>query len=700
MADIFKTPLKYLPGIGPKRAEVLERDLDLVTYLDLLHYFPYKYVDRTHIYRIRDIRADMPYIQLKGYIRDWQEVGQGRKRRLVGIFSDGTGSIELIWFRSLASIERMYQLGREYIIFGKPQFFNGSYSIVHPEIDDEEKLEGMTGGLMPLYNTSERMKSSGLSNRQMRQMLYTLLRALTPYLGETMPPWILHRAMLMSYPEAIVQIHFPDSTERLEGARRRLKFEELFFIQLKLQRMRLERRVAYQGYRMERVGALFNALYKEHLPFEPTGAQKRVLREIRSDMLSGIQMNRLVQGDVGSGKTLVALMAMLLCLDNGYQACMMAPTEILTRQHHIGLSELVAPLGIEVGLLLGSTPKRSRERILDRLASGELRMIVGTHALLEPAVQFDRLGLAIIDEQHRFGVEQRARLWGKNEGRILPHILIMSATPIPRTLAMTLYGDLDISIIDELPPGRKPIQTVHCFEERMYTVYNFIRSQVGEGRQIYVVFPMIEESEREDMRNLEQGLQRYREVFPEYNIVIVHGKMKPKEKEEHMQRFVSGQAQLLLATTVIEVGVNVPNASVMVIEGANRFGLSQLHQLRGRVGRGAAQSYCILVTGNELGEDAKRRVQIMVETNDGFEIAEQDLRLRGFGELEGTQQSGQQLSLRIANPTRDGEMISYARALVEELLAADPELRHPDHEALERRLLELFHRDTNWGVIS
>lgn len=700
MTDIFKTKLTYLPGVGPKRAEVLARDLDLVTYLDLLHYFPYKYIDRTQIYRVRDIRVDMPYIQLRGYIRDWKEVGEGRKRRLVGIFTDGTGTLELLWFRSFAVIERMYELGREYVIFGKPQYFNGTFSIAHPEIDDEAKLAGITGGLMPVYNTSEKMKSSGLTNRQMRQMLLTLVRLLSPYITETMPSWILSRTSLLSYREAIEQIHFPTNTQLLEEARRRLKFEELFFIQLKLQSLRLERRVAYQGYRMERVGELFHRLYGECLPFDLTGAQKRVVREIRADMGSGVQMNRLVQGDVGSGKTLVALMSMLIALDNGYQACMMAPTEILARQHHAGLSELVAPLGIEVGLLLGSTTKKQRTRLLSRLASGELRMIVGTHALLEPVVQFHRLGIAVIDEQHRFGVEQRARLWSKNAGNTLPHILIMSATPIPRTLAMTLYGDLDISVIDELPPGRKPIQTVHSFEEKMYTVYKFIRSQVDEGRQVYVVFPMIEESERDDMRNLEQGYQRYREAFPDYHIVVVHGKMKAKEKDEHMQRFVSGEAQLLLATTVIEVGVNVPNASVMVIEGANRFGLSQLHQLRGRVGRGAAQSYCILVTGYELGEDAKRRVQIMVETNDGFEIAEQDLRLRGFGDLEGTQQSGQQLSLRIANPARDGEMVQYTRELAEELLTADPQLSHPDHDILRRRMQELYSRETNWGVIS
>lgn len=700
MTEIFKTKLMYLPGVGPKRAEVLARDLDLVTYLDLLHYFPYKYIDRTHIYRVRDIRVDMPYIQLRGYIRDWKEVGEGRKRRLVGIFTDGTGTIELLWFRSLPTIQRMYELGREYIIFGKPQYFNGTFSIAHPEIDDEAKLSGINGGLMPVYNTSEKMKNSGLTNRQMRQMLLSLVRLLSPYITETMPSWILGRTSLLGYREAIEQIHFPTNTQLLEEARRRLKFEELFFIQLKLQSLRLERRIAYQGYRMERVGELFHKLYKEVLPFDLTAAQKRVVREIRIDMGSGVQMNRLVQGDVGSGKTLVALMSMLIALDNGYQACMMAPTEILARQHHAGLNELVAPLGFEVGLLLGSTTKKQRELLLTRLASGELKMIVGTHALLEPVVQFHRLGIAVIDEQHRFGVEQRSRLWSKNTGSILPHILIMSATPIPRTLAMTLYGDLDISIIDELPPGRKPIQTVHSFEEKMYNVYKFIRSQVDEGRQVYVVFPMIEDSERDDMRNLEQGYQRYRDVFPDYNIVVVHGKMKAKEKDEHMQRFISGEAQLLLATTVIEVGVNVPNASVMVIEGANRFGLSQLHQLRGRVGRGAAQSYCILVTGYELGEDAKRRVQIMVETNDGFEIAEQDLRLRGFGDLEGTQQSGQQLSLRIANPARDGEMIQYTRALAEELLTADPQLAHPDHETLRLRMKELYSREINWGVIS
>lgn len=699
MVQIFATPLTYLPGVGPKRAEILARDLELYTYLDLLHYFPYKYIDRSRFYKVREIRPDMPYIQLRGYIREWRDVGEGRKKRLVGVFYDDTGWVELTWFRGQSTIEKMYTLGREYIIFGKPSYYNGVFSIPHPEIDDVSKADSISGGLVPMYNTSEKMKSSGLSNRQMRQMLYTLLKVLAPHLEETLPDALARRTGLMAYPDAIIQIHFPDSSAQLEQARRRLKFEELFFIQLKLQSMKLERKMCYQGFVFEHVGTYFNALYRDHLPFDLTGAQKRVLREIRQDTLAGKQMNRLVQGDVGSGKTLVALLSMLLAVDNGYQACLMAPTEILARQHAVSLSELLRPLGLEVGLLIGSTTKRQRTELLPRLSSGELKLVVGTHALLEEGVQFDRLGMAVIDEQHRFGVAQRSRLWTKNEG-VLPHILIMSATPIPRTLAMTLYGDLDISVIDELPPGRKPIQTQHHYDNQMYPVFSFLREQINLGRQAYVVYPMIEENEQADLKALETGLERYKEIFPEFTLEMVHGKMKAKEKDERMHRFVSGEAQILLATTVIEVGVNVPNASVMIIEGADRFGLSQLHQLRGRVGRGAEQSYCLLITGFQIGADARRRIEIMVESNDGFVIAEEDMRLRGFGELEGTRQSGKQLSLRIANPARDGALVQYARNLAEHILSQDPTLEKAEHQQLAARLKEIYNRPDNWGVIS
>lgn len=699
MNPIFKTSLTYLPGVGPKRAELLARDAELQTYWDLLHYFPYKYVDRSRIFMIREIRPEMPYIQLRGYIREFSEVGQGRKKRLIATFCDDTGCIELTWFRSQSSILRMYSTGREYIVYGKPNFYNRSISIAHPEIDDADRIELSSLGLVPMYTTSERMKSSGLNSRQLRQLIYTLLDILDPHLEESLPPELAQRIALMSYPDALVQVHFPNSIEELERARTRLKFEELFFIQIKLQSLKLQRESFYQGFVFSEVGYYFNELYNHHLPFDLTGAQKRVLREIRQDTLRGKQMNRLVQGDVGSGKTLVALMAMLLALDNGYQACMMAPTEILARQHHASLSELLAPLSLEVGLLIGSTPKRERVQLLPRLASGDLRIIVGTHALLEEGVNFDRLGMAVIDEQHRFGVAQRSRLWTKNAS-ILPHILIMSATPIPRTLAMTLYGDLDISIIDELPPGRKPIRTEHHYDSQMYPVFSFLREELQRGRQAYVVYPMIEENEQTDLKDLESGYERYRDIFPEFTITMVHGKMKPKEKDERMQGFISGETKILLATTVIEVGVNVPNASVMIIESANRFGLSQLHQLRGRVGRGAEQSYCLLVTPYELGAEARRRIEIMVETSDGFVIAEEDMRLRGFGELEGTRQSGKQLSLRLANLAKDAQLVHYARNLAEQILAEDPRLEL----AKNRRILEIYRThyspDANWSVIS
>ena len=696
--DFFHTPLTFLPSVGPRRAKVLAEELDLYTYLDLLHYFPTKYVDRSRVYTIRELRGEMPYVQLQGYIRDFKEVGEGRKKRLVGYFSDGTGTIELVWFRSLSAIRHLYTEGRMYIIFGKPVYFNGAYSITHPEIDDESKAEQVSGGLMPVYPLTEKLRRAGIASRQMRQLLYILKEACLPHIKETLPEEVIQRARLMSYAEAIDQIHFPQSKEGLEAARRRLKFDELFFIQLRLLSMKRERKTLVPGLPFPRVGEGVKGLYAS-LPFDLTGAQKRVIREIQSDLVGGKQMNRLIQGDVGSGKTLVALFSMLLALDNGYQACMMAPTEILARQHYASLREYLEPLGIEVGLLIGSTKKRERRVLLEGLATGSLRLIVGTHALLEPVVQFYHLGLAVIDEQHRFGVVQRSGLWQKGES-YHPHILIMSATPIPRTLAMTLYGDLDISVIDELPPGRKPIETYHQRESHMYEVYQFLGAQIAEGRQAYVVFPMIEESEEASMRALEEGVRRYTEHFPELKIVHVHGKMKPEEKDEAMRSFSSGEAQLLLATTVIEVGVNVPNASVMVIEGANRFGLSQLHQLRGRVGRGASQSYCILVTGNELGEEAKQRIAIMVETNDGFEIAEEDMRLRGFGEIDGTRQSGQQLSLRIANPALDGAMVQYTRELAESILTEDPELSLPKNSLLRHRLQEIYYERPNWSQIS
>ncbi|KGN88267.1 ATP-dependent DNA helicase RecG [Porphyromonas gulae] len=697
--DMLSTKITYLTGVGPKRAEVLKEEIEVRTYLDLLHYFPFRYVDRSRFYAIREIRSDMPYIQLRGVLRNFSEVGEGRRKRLTATFSDGTGSIELVWFKGIKYIRDKLQEGRRYIVFGKPAFFASGYNIAHPEIDAEEKAEQVAGGLTPIYHTTERMKSMGLGSKQLQQLLYVLLNQVSATLTETLPPYILSSYGFVSYQEAIRQIHFPQGVAQLEAARTRLKFEELFYVQLHLIGSKLERKARFQGIVFAQVGALFNTFYKEHLPFELTGAQKRVVREIRQDTLSGHQMNRLVQGDVGSGKTLVALLSMLLALDNGCQACLMAPTEILARQHHHTLSELLRPLGVEVGLLIGSCTARQRERLLPCLADGSISIVVGTHALLEQGVVFHRLGMAVIDEQHRFGVQQRARLWEKNLDT-LPHILIMSATPIPRTLAMTLYGDLDISIIDELPPGRKPIQTLHHFDNDMAPVFRFLRSQLAAGRQVYVVYPMIEGSETTDLKNLEDGFELFSSIFPDEGVTMVHGKMKAKEKEARMVDFVSGRSRILLATTVIEVGVNVPNATVMVVENADRFGLSQLHQLRGRVGRGGEQSYCILITGTKIGEDSRRRIQVMVETNDGFEIAEEDMRLRGFGDLEGTRQSGRQISLRIANPARDTELIALSRSIAERLLERDPELRHPDNQMLALRLNKLFPKEEDWSVIS
>lgn len=698
LPSILDRHLTYLAGVGAKRAMILAQELGIHTFFDLLHYFPYKYIDRSRIYKVREIHSEMPYIQLRGVLRNWRTEGVGRKQRLIAEYADDTGSVDLLWFRSLAQIERMYEIGREYIVFGKPTSFNGRFSISHPEMDDIAKADIVTGGLLPVYTISEKMKGGGITNRQLRQLMVNLFNTIAEHLTETLPSHLVASSGMMGYPEAIYQIHFPDNAMVLEQARRRIKLEELLYVQIRLLSLKLERSLVYKGFVFKEVGRYFNALYHEGLPFDLTGAQKRVLREIRADVLSGRQMNRLVQGDVGSGKTLVALFAMLLAVDNGYQACMMAPTEILARQHYKGIQELVAPLGLEVSLLIGSTTKRQRADLLPRLELGEVPIVIGTHALIEEGVQFARLGIAVIDEQHRFGVQQRSRLWAKN-AETLPHILIMSATPIPRTLAMTLYGDLDVSVIDELPPGRQPIRTVHQYDTDMGRIYCFLSEQIALGRQAYVVFPMIEESEQADLRDLESGYERYRGVFPNWKIGMVHGKMKPKEKDAYMERFASGELQLLLATTVIEVGVNVPNASVMVIEGANRFGLSQLHQLRGRVGRGAEQSYCILITGVKLGEDARRRVEIMTETSDGFVIAEEDMRLRGFGDLEGTRQSGQQITLRIANLAKDGAIVQYARNLAEHILGQDSQLSSPEYAQL-RSQLERTYRQSLWGIIS
>lgn len=698
MLDLDKRSLMYLPGVGPKKAEVLRNEAGLSSYEDLLFYFPYKYIDRSRFYKVAEISGNMPFIQLKGRIQYFDTVGEGRTRRLIGKFTDGTGVIDLVWFKGLNYITDKIKPGTEYIVFGKPTEFGHIYNIPHPDIDPVEQADQVAGGLTPFYNTSEKMKKSFLNSRAIQNLQYTLLNLLNWELPETLPPDVLARIRMMHFKEAIRNVHFPESAEKLRLAQLRLKFDELFFIQLNILRTASLRKLKLKGIVFPTVGDYFNTFYKEYLPFELTGAQKRVVKEIRADMGSGRQMNRLLQGDVGSGKTLVALLSMLLAVDNHCQACMMAPTEILATQHYATVMEFLKDMDIKVALLTGSTKKKERNKLLPAIASGEIQIVIGTHALIEETVVFSSLGLAIIDEQHRFGVEQRSRLWKKNA--IVPHVLVMTATPIPRTLAMTLYGDLDVSVIDELPPGRKPIQTVHRYDNKKAQLYDFLRKEIQLGRQVYVVFPLIEGSEKLDYKNLEDGFETFKEVFPEYKVCMVHGKMKAADKDTEMQKFISGEAQILMATTVIEVGVNVPNASVMVIESAERFGLSQLHQLRGRVGRGAEQSYCILVSSYKLSNDTRKRLEIMVNSNNGFEIAEADLRLRGHGDLEGTQQSGEGLDLKIANLAADGQILQYARDIAQEVLDKDPELLSEPNRILNERLKILFNRKINWSMIS
>ena len=696
--NIEDRSIMYLAGVGPRRAEILRKEAEIVSFEDMLYYFPYKYVDRSKFYKVSEIDGDMPYIQLKGRIIFFDTVGEGRSRRLIGKFTDGTGTIDLVWFQGQKFITDKYRTGQEYIVFGKPTEFAHVYNIAHPDIDPIENASQVANGFVPFYNTSERMKKSFLNSRAIQNLQFTLLTNIGWQIPETLPPQILSKLKMIPVLEAIKNIHFPESAEKLRQAQLRLKFDELFYIQLNILRTATLRRSKLKGLVFPVVGDTFNTFYKNYLPFELTNAQKRVIREIRTDMGSGRQMNRLLQGDVGSGKTLVALMSMLIAIDNGHQACMMAPTEILANQHLATIKEFLQDMDIRVELLTGSTTKKKRATLLPGLASGEIDIIVGTHALIEETVVFKSLGMAVIDEQHRFGVEQRSKLWIKN--KVLPHVLIMTATPIPRTLAMTLYGDLDVSVIDELPPGRKPIKTVHRYDAKKAEVFEFLRSEINKGRQVYVVYPLIEESEKLDYKNLEEGFEVFKEVFPEYEVCMVHGKMKAKEKEAQMQRFASGVANILVATTVIEVGVNVPNASVMVIESAERFGLSQLHQLRGRVGRGAEQSYCILISSYKLSNETRKRLEIMVKSNDGFEIAEADLKLRGAGDLEGTQQSGDGLFLKIANLASDGQILQYARNIAEEILDEDPNLENPENKLLQTRLTALFRRKINWGLIS
>ena len=688
----------YLPGVGPKKKEILSKELGICSYGDLLEYYPYKYVDRTKVFHISELTSEMPFVQIKGRILSFEEFDTGkRNKRVVAHFSDGFGVVDLVWFRGAQYIYKTYKTDTEYIVFGKPSVYGGRFQFAHPDIDDAHSLQLSDMGMQPYYSTTEKMKKMGLTSRAIEKIAKTLIEKI-PELPETLPDFITKRLHLASRDEAFRHIHYPHSHQELQKAQVRLKFEELFYVQLNILRYASDQRRKYRGYVFSRVGDIFNSFYKNNLPFSLTGAQKRVMHEIRADMCSGRQMNRLLQGDVGSGKTLVALMTMLIALDNGFQACMMAPTEILAEQHVQTIREFLKGMDIRVELLTGIVKGKKRQAILDALACGEVQILVGTHAIIEETVQFAHLGIAVIDEQHRFGVEQRAKLWNKSQNP--PHVLVMTATPIPRTLAMTIYGDLDVSVIDELPPGRKPIQTLHKFDTQLTTLYQSIRRQIELGRQVYIVFPLIKESEKSDLKNLEEGFETLKEAFPDYRLSKVHGRMKPVEKEEEMEKFVKGETQILVATTVIEVGVNVPNASVMVILDAQRFGLSQLHQLRGRVGRGCDQSYCILVTNYKLSEDTRKRIDIMCDTNDGFRIAEADLKLRGPGDLEGTQQSGIAFALKIANIARDGQLVQLARQEAQAIIEADPLCQLPLYAPLWSRLQELKKTNINWGAIS
>jgi len=701
MQNFLDTDIKYLPGVGPRRAEQLNKELNIKCYRDLLYYFPYRYVDRTKFYTVAELDPDLPYVQIRGVIKGYFTEGKGNNKRLIAEFSDETGVIRLIWFRGTRWIPETYPAGKEYIIFGKPGVFNSMINIIHPEIELAEKREKrLVSGLEALYSTTEELKSSFITSKFISKLVGNLLGLINFRLPETLPDYIITNNNLMSLHDAIHKIHFPSNTKEMERARYRFKFEELFYIQLNLLRYKVFRKTHTPGFIFSRVGEYFNKFYFNNLSFELTDAQKRVMKEIRRDLGSGKQMNRLLQGDVGSGKTLVALMSMLIAADNGYQSCIMAPTEILAYQHFRSISKFTEGIGIRVMLLTGSTKKTERKHIEKVLLSDEPAILIGTHALIEENVRFKRLGLAIIDEQHRFGVAQRAKLWEKSQNP--PHVLVMTATPIPRTLAMTLYGDLDVSVINELPPGRKPVKTMHFFESERNKVFAFMRKQISEGRQVYIVYPLITESEKLDYKNLDEGLDILTQAFPppQYCISVLHGRMTAANKEISMKLFREGKAHIMVATTVIEVGVDVPNATVMVIESAERFGLSQLHQLRGRVGRGAEQSYCILMSSDKLSKEASERIETMVRTSDGFEIAEADLRLRGPGDIEGTQQSGFPFELRISDLARDGQIIEYVRRIAESILEKDPLLEDDKNLILKQELNRLFSRNYSWSNIS
>ncbi len=698
--SVLDTPIEFLKGVGPERAKILKSEIGVNTCGDLLRWYPFRYVDRTRFYKAREINADMPYVQLRGQITQVQVLGKQRQQRMVAMFRDDSGSLELVWFQGVKWLAGKFKPNTEYVVFGKPTVFNGKMNMAHPEVEEvnEENLR-RSSALQPVYPATEKLKAKGLDSKGIMKLQKVLYPQLEGNIPETIPDYLVHQLQLLSREQALKNIHFPSGEAILKQAENRLKFEEFLIIQLRLLRIRSQRKINFRGNVFEKVGDFFNTFYEKHLPFPLTGAQKRVIKEIRRDLGSGKQMNRLLQGDVGSGKTVVALLCMLIANDNGFQACLMAPTEILATQHYHSLRQLLGDMWVNVGLLTGSTKTSERKRLHEQLRNGTMHILIGTHALIEDEVQFQQLGFVVIDEQHRFGVEQRSKLWRKS--LTPPHVLVMTATPIPRTLAMTLYGDLDTSIIDELPPGRKPIKTIHSNDTQRLRIFGFIEEQIAEGRQIYIVYPLINESEKMDYKDLMDGFESISRRFPlpKYKVSIVHGQMKAAEKEMEMQRFVKGETNIMVATTVIEVGVNVPNASVMVIESAERFGLSQLHQLRGRVGRGADQSFCILMTGEKISNDSRLRMRTMVETNDGFKIAEVDLKLRGPGDLEGTQQSGL-MGLRIADITADAELLQQARVVASDILDKDPKLEQPQNKLLVELLNKELKDQVNWSRIA
>jgi ATP-dependent DNA helicase RecG len=699
--NLLETQITYLKGVGPRRAELLKKELEIITYEDLLNYFPFRYVDKSKFFKVKDVINDAVYFQLKGKVSNLKAVGDKRTKYITADFTDDTGTIGLVWFRGLQWVKNRFVPGKEYIVFGKPSTFKNRFNFVHPEIEDVVEGEPVIQGnrLEGIYRTSEKLKNIGLGTRGISKLMKSLLSQVIDIVPENLPDYIIQRYKLLSRKEALINIHFPVSPEVIKKAELRLKFEELLFVQLQILRDKIFTQQKIRGHIFSEVGSFFNDFYYEHLPFTLTNAQKRVVKEIRIDMKSGRQMNRLLQGDVGSGKTLVALMSMLIAMGNGFQTAMMAPTEILATQHFHSITKMLQDMDIEVGLLTGSTKAAQRKIIHQRLQEGKMQIIIGTHALIEDVVTFQNLGLVIIDEQHRFGVAQRAKLWKKNS--VPPHVLVMTATPIPRTLAMTVYGNLDVSVIDELPPGRKAIKTLHFFENKRLRVIGFMRDQIKMGRQVYVVYPLIKESETLDLKNLEEGIEHIQRDFPlpDYQVSVVHGKLKPDEKEAEMKRFVEGKTDIMVSTTVIEVGVDVPNASVMIIENAERFGLSQLHQLRGRVGRGAEQSYCLLLSGNKLSNEGRKRLEIMVQTNDGFEIAEADLKLRGPGDMQGTRQSGM-MEFKIVNLAKDGVLVSRTREIAQSVLDKDTLLELPENIRLRNQLVKLKKNETNWGRIS